>query len=319
MLNTIIDNAIAGAGCSREQALALLAQCSLAQLCDAASCVRQHYFGNKVRLCMIVNAKSGVCDMNCRFCCQSAHNHGNSPVYPFLDTAQLNEQLGQMAGIAHNAGVVTSGGRLTADDINSFIASLAEFQGKSELKICASLGRLEQVDLARLYAAGISRYHHNLETSSAYYPQICTTQQWSERYDTVRRALASGMQVCSGGLFGLGESWADRIDLALNLGELGVDSIPINFLYPHSGTPLAQQPLLDPDEALAIISIYRLILPDRTIRICGGRQKVLGAKQNQIFAAGANALMTGDYLTTSGTSWQSDSQMIAEAGMEVQE
>ncbi|MBN2844175.1 MAG: biotin synthase BioB [Sedimentisphaerales bacterium] len=319
MLNTIIESAIAGVGCSKEQALALLAQCSLAQLCEAASSVRQHYFGNKVQLCMIVNAKSGVCDMDCRFCCQSAHNHGNSPVYPFLEPEQLNSLLAQMSGIAHNGGVVTSGGRLTNADLDSFIAALAEFPGKDQLKVCASFGRLEQADLARLFGAGVGRYHHNLETSSAYYPQVCTTQQWAERYDTVRRALAAGMQVCSGGLFGLGEGWADRIELALTLRELGVDSIPVNFLFPHAGTPLARQPLLDPDDALTIIAIFRLLLPDRTIRICGGRQKVLSTKQDLIFAAGANALMTGDYLTTAGTSWQSDQQMIKDAGMEVQE
>ncbi len=316
ILEQVKQAALLGQGCDKSTALQLLEQASLAELCKAATEVREKFFGNKVRLCMIINAKSGVCDMDCTFCSQSGHNKADAPVYPFLESDKLADRFRQIDGNqAHNCGVVTSGGRLSGDDIDKFIAAVDAVRGNVSFGVCGSLGRLSDTDLARLKAAGIDRYHHNLESSEGYYPSICTTQQWQSRLGTVKAAIAMGMKVCSGGLFGLGESWGDRIDLALALDELDVDSIPINFLYPHAGTPLGSSQLLLADDALRIIAIYRLILPDKTLRICGGRAAVLGERQCEIFAAGANALMTGDYLTTSGQVPDSDRRMIESLGL----
>jgi len=164
--------------------------------------------------------------------------------------------------------------------------------------------------------AGLTRYHHNLETSESFYPHICSTQSWRDRYDTIRLAKESGLETCSGALFGMGESWQDRAELAVTLGELGVNSVPINFLHAHSGTPLETQTPLTSDEALRIIALFRYLLPTTTIRICGGRPKILADKQSQMFAAGANAMMTGNYLTLNGFSPESDRQMLEQLGLQ---
>lgn len=156
-----------------------------------------------------------------------------------------------------------------------------------------------------------------METSRDYYASVCTTQTWEQRRDTVRRAGESGMSVCSGGLFGLGESWQDRVDFAFSLREMGVEHVPMNFLHPHPRTPLAAQQPLSADEALTIIALFRHILPGATLRICGGRPLVLGDRQSEVFAAGANAMMTGDYLTTHGQTIKHDLEMIAALGLEV--
>ena len=183
--------------------------------------------------------------------------------------------------------------------------------------MCASLGRLTAEELKALKASGVIRFHHNLETSKNFYPSICTTQDWEERRATVQAAQAVGMDICSGGLFGLGESWEDRIDLALTLRDLGVDSVPINFLYAHEGTRLANQSILSAAEALRIIALYRFLLPTVTLRICGGRTHVLGDRQSELFAAGANGMMTGNYLTVAGSQYESDLEMINQLDLHV--
>jgi len=183
--------------------------------------------------------------------------------------------------------------------------------------LCASLGRLAPAELVQLKQAGIGRFHHNLESSKAYYPSICSTQTWQQRFDTVKAAQAAGLDICSGGLFGLGESWEDRIDLALTLRELEVDSVPINFLYAHPGTALKAIPALSADEALRIVALYRFLLPQTTLRICGGRTHVLGDRQSELFAAGANGIMTGGYLTVAGSQYEADLAMIDELGLQV--
>ena len=318
-IENIIKNAVAGIGCDRETALDLVNNCQLEVLKNAANTVRENFFGNKIKLCSIINAKSGVCDMDCTFCSQSGHNHADAPVYPFMTPEKLSgEFLVNDTYDVHNCGVVTSGGKLSSDDIDKFVASVISVQDNVQFDICASFGRLSDSDIDKLKSAGINRLHHNLETSQNFYPDICSTQKWSDRLDTVKAALANGMKVCCGGLFGMGESWQDRIDLALAIGDLGIDSVPINFLYPHPGTPLADSQLLTADEALKIIAIYRLILPDRTIRICGGRTTVLADRQGEMFAFGANAIMTGNYLTTSGQTPETDKAMIKDLGLAIE-
>ncbi len=318
-LDDITKEAISGIGCDRESALDLVLNCSTAELKNAANAVREHFFAKKIKLCSIINAKSGVCDMDCRFCSQSAHNKADAPVYPFLETDKLTSELKlNDCYNVNNCGIVTSGGKLSSDDIDKFIESVNSVRPNVHFDICASFGRLSDSDIDKLKGAGVNRLHHNLETSQAFYPDICSTQSWSDRLDTVKAALAKGMKVCCGGLFGLGESWADRIELALSIALLGIDSVPINFLYPHPGTPLENNKLLSPDDALKIIAIYRLILPDRTIRICGGRITVLGDRQGEMFEAGANALMTGNYLTTSGQTPETDILMINNLGYSIE-
>ena len=312
MLQESIDRAIAGTGCSREEAAQLIHR-DETELFQGATQIREAHFGNEVQLCAIINAKSGTCDMDCTFCSQSGRASTRIGEYPFMAATELAPR---MSKILENrdcrCSVVTSGGKLSGPELQSLCETAKSI---APAPLCASLGRLAKEEFAQLKQSGIPRFHHNLESSEAYYPQICTTQTWQQRLDTVKAAQAAGLDICSGGLFGLGESWDDRIDLALTLRELEVDSVPINFLYAHEGTALRDTPPLSAEEALRIIAVYRFLLPTATLRICGGRTHILGDRQADLFAAGANGLMTGNYLTVAGSQHETDRAMIQRLGL----
>ncbi len=317
-LNEITLEAIDGQGCSRENALKLATECGLDELKDSATKIREHFFNNKVNLCVIINARSGACVEDCRYCSQSAHNDSPVEIYDLLPEEKIVGEAKKLsASGAKNYGVVTSGATVEGEDLNKLCETLGKIPAESGLQPCASLGRFNEEKLTKLKNAGLARYHHNLETSKNFYPEICTTHDWSERVDTVRAAFAAGLDVCSGGLFGLGESWEDRIDLAITIRELGVKNVPLNFLHSHPGTPMANHPPLTTDEALRIIAVYRHLLPDATLRVCGGRPKILNERQGEIFAYGANAMMTGNYLTTSGITPEKDLEMIKSLGLKI--
>ncbi|VGO22390.1 biotin synthase BioB [Pontiella sulfatireligans] len=317
MLETIIKNALAGNGCTPEEARSLI-NCSEIELFTAATQVREAHFGRQIQLCSIINAKSGQCDMDCRFCSQSGHNSTEIEAYPFMKKGELKRRIEEtISGNDRHCGVVTSGGKLSGDELNVLADTVRSVSNGKPGPVCASLGRLTEDELANLKDAGLTRFHHNLETSENYYPEVCSTQQWSQRLDTVKAAMATGLAVCCGGLFGLGESWDDRIELALTLRGLGVNSVPINFLYAHAGTPMKDTPPLAAEEALRIIAVYRFLLPGTTLRICGGRTHVLGERQADLFSAGANGLMTGNYLTIAGSQYETDLEMIRTLGLEI--
>lgn len=288
------------------------------ELLHRADTLREAYFGKRVSLCAIISARSGNCGMDCAFCSQSRRSAARIPVFPMLDAAQLRERVLQLAALpVRHIGIVTSGGALQDEELEIVGQVLQSLPETIRRRVCGSLGRLPQASLDRLAGWGLRRFHHNLETASTHYAAICTTQTWEQRRATILRARAARLSVCSGGLFGLGESWEDRCRFALELAALQADNIPINFLYPHPGTPLAAQPPLEAGEALRIIALLRCMLPQATLRVCGGRPSVLGTRQADIFRAGANALMTGDYLTTCGNGATQDLRMIADAGFEV--
>ena len=319
MMHEFARKALEQGGLSREEAHALLdlPEC---ELFASATALREHYFGNRVEACFIINAKSGDCNMNCRFCSQSRFNSTEIEHYPFKSSEELERIVaGWEPYPVGRCGIVTSGGALTDADVEKlarFLESRREV-GKKAPRICGSLGRLKHRAIERLKQAGLTRLHHNLETSEQFYPNICTTQRWRDRLDTIRQAREHGLDVCVGGLFGLGESTDDRIDFALQLKEEGIRNIPMNFLYPHPGTPMAQQPVLAPEEALRIIALFRHLIPDATLRICGGRVSVLRERQYDMFAAGANAFMTGNYLTIAGAGVETDLAKLRELGLEI--
>ena len=319
-MHTLTAHAING-GISRGEVADLLALPE-AELFASATAVREHFFGNKVEACFIINAKSGNCNMNCRFCSQSGFNSTEIEHYPFMSGEELESIVSDWEQYpVGRCGIVTSGGALTDRDVEKlaqFIESRAA-AGKKHPKICGSLGRLKHAAIERLQQAGLTRLHHNLETSEQFYPNICTTQTWRDRLDTVHQAQEHGLSVCSGGLFGLGETWEDRIDFALQLKAEGIHNIPMNFLYPHPGTPMANQPVMPAEEALRIIALFRHLLPAATLRICGGRTNVLKERQYEMFAAGANAFMTGNYLTISGAGVEVDLAKLKELGLEIVE
>jgi biotin synthase len=314
MLEKMIQRALKGEGCTKEEAIAL-EKLPLSDLMRGANRIRKHHFGNQIQLCAIINAKNGRCDMDCAFCSQSGCADSEIEAYDFLPKAKLQKKMEQILETKDcRCSVVTSGGQLSNAELNQLIQVAEEV---APAPLCASLGRLSRENLEALKSAGIVRFHHNLETSKSFYPSICTTQSWEERKKTVEAAQEVGMDLCRGGLFGLGESWLDRIDLALSLRDLKVDSVPINFLYAHEGTRLSEKAPLSAEEGLRIIAIYRFLLPCVTLRICGGRTHVLGERQADLFAAGANGMMTGNYLTVAGSNYEADMEMIAQLGLKV--
>lgn len=304
--------------CSPKDALDVALHASEAELFASATALREAHFGLGVELCVIINARSGNCSMDCSFCSQSKHNSCAIDVFPMVSAATLRSSIVALA--EHNVrhiGIVTSGAALQSQELAVVRQVLGELPPELVARVCASLGRLPHESLLALQHAGLRRYHHNLESAESYYPQVCTTQKWHDRLDTVHRASEAGLETCTGGLLGLGEGWQERIAFAMRLRDEGITNVPINFLHPHKGTPLADAPVLSAAEALRCIALWRHILPTATLRVCGGRPMVLGERQHEIFAAGANALMTGNYLTTAGESLEADVRMIRDAGLQL--
>ena len=266
--------------------------------------------------CGIINAKSGRCAENCAFCAQSGYHTTDAPVHALLPLEKLLERAETLAaaGVTY-MGIVTSGTGPTGRDFAAICEAAAHISRRVDIKLCASLGILRAEEARALKEAGFTSYHHNLETSAGYYSRICTTHDHAVRVETVKTARAAGLRVCSGGIFGLGESWEDRLDLAETLADLDVHSIPVNFLTPIPGTPLENAAGLSPAEALAVVALFRLLQPRRDIVICGGRTRTLGEWENSLFLAGANGLMVGDYLTTRGNALDRDMAMLRELGV----
>ncbi|MBI4843642.1 MAG: biotin synthase BioB [Nitrospirae bacterium] len=289
----------------------------LQRLIGMANHARLKNRGNRVDLCSIVNAKSGGCSEDCHFCAQSARNKTGVEVYPLFTKKELFEAAvsARRLGVRRFC-VVTSGKKVSARELDEICSFISELRGFGMLP-CATLGLLDIAALRKLKEAGLERYHHNLETSENYFSEVCTTHTYWEKVRTIQAAKSTGLSVCSGGIFGLGETWEDRIEMAFALKSLEVDCVPMNFLTPVSGTPLEKRELMTPLEALKIIAIYRLIMPGRGIRVCGGRERTLKEYQSMIFNAGADGLLIGNYLTTSGRNPDEDLKMIFELGLEV--
>jgi biotin synthase len=285
-------------------------------LFSAADRIARKYKGYKVELCSIVNAKSGRCPENCAFCTQSAHHRTDSPVYPLKYAEELVTAAIEAEGFSTNRfGIVTSGTRVKeGEELDSICKAVGAIGARGKVAPCASLGIMPQSSLAKLKAFGLTRFHHNLETARSFFPSICTTHDYEEDVETVRAAKREGLSVCSGGIFGLGESRAQRVEMALTLRELGVDSVPVNFLVPVKGTRLENSPPLEPLEALRIIAVFRFLLPKATIRVCAGRDRNLRDLYSWIFFAGADGMMIGNFLTTVGRDVNADLSMIRQLG-----
>lgn len=294
----------------------LVTKLSLEELLESAGRIRERYFGDQVELCGIINARCGKCPMDCKFCSQSAHYETEISSYPMLEPENMFDQATKYAdsGIAR-CGLVTSG---ESPDEKEFFKILKTIERmRDAISPCASLGKVDYENLVRLKEVGLRRYHHNLETSQEFYPRICSTQSWLDRFRTACDAKNTGLELCSGGLFGLGESWSDRIELALALRDLEVDSVPINFFDARKGTPFEDIEPLPTEEALKIIALFRHLLPKSSIRVCGGRMKILGEKHNLIYAAGADAVMSGNYLTTKGNGIEEDRETIKSLALNI--
>lgn len=283
-----------------------------------ANKIRNRFKKNNVFTCSIINAKSGRCSEDCAFCAQSAYHKTGIETYPLLDTEKIiNNSIEMEKAGATKYSMVTSGHSLSDREIDSIGHAAKEINRKTDLSVCASLGQLTEPVAIKLKEKGVTTYHHNLETARSYFDQICTTHEYDEDIQTIKIAKSAGFRVCSGGILGLGETWAQRVELAFTLKELDVDSIPVNFLNPIPGTRMENRPLLPPMEALKCIAIFRFINPDKSITICGGRERALGDFQSWIFMAGANGVMIGNYLTTKGRGAEMDMDMIKQMGLNI--
>lgn len=318
----VVEQILEGVPLSREQAefFSSTPHNEMPALLWGADTVRRRYFGDSIVNCSIVNAKCGACSEDCVYCAQSVKYNTGIQNYPLLDQETLvSKALEAAENGSDHFGFVTSGKRLNDADVDVICAVIRDLQKKQvKMEYCLSLGILTDEQLARLKSAGAVRYHHNLETSENHYPKICTTHTWQDRVDTVRNAQKNGLQVCSGALFGLGESWTDRIDLAFALAELNVDSVPLNFLNPIEGTPGTGFDRLHPLDILKIIALFRFVHPKREIKICGGREPNLRDLQSMIFYAGANGFMTGNYLVTKGRAAEDDLQLLEDLSLELE-
>ncbi|NWF52364.1 MAG: biotin synthase BioB [Nitrospirae bacterium] len=317
MIRTLEEKVLIGYHISKEEALTIakISGAELFELLASANKIREHFKGNTVGLCSIVNAKSGGCSEDCSFCAQSFKSNAKIEVYPLLS----KEKIIRKAIDAKNSGavrfsIVTSGKRIPEIDLIKIQEIIADIKDIGLIP-CASLGMLGKSELLMLKKAGLDRYHHNLETSEPFFSQICSTHTFADKLRTIKAVKSSGLSLCSGGIFGLGETWQDRIDMAFQLRELDVDSVSINFLIPIKGTPLGNNEPLHPFEALKIISLYRYILPQKEIRICGGRMQILGEFNSMVFLAGTDSLLIGNYLTTSGRNYEDDFRLIKTYGL----
>lgn len=313
----LINNILEGRRISYEEALAVhdSPDIQLPQLIDAAGKVRDKFCGTRIDLCSIVNAKSGLCEQDCRFCAQSSRNDGSADIYGMKEPEDILEHAmaAQKAG-AHRFCVVTSGGRLGDMEFDKAVAAIKLIKENTGLMRCASLGRLNNGQLDRLAEAGLDRYHHNVETAADFYPSVCSTQEYAEKIETIRSVKQKGLQLCVGGIFNLGEMAEHRLRMAFEIRELEPDSVPLNFLNPRPGTPLSKQPPMDVFEAIKIIALYRLIMPEPVIRLAAGRCETLGCLQEKAAGAGINGLLIGDYLTTTGPGTKKDLAMLMKLG-----
>lgn len=316
-LQELTDKVLAGYLLSREEALALAAHDDLDALCDAADLIRETLVGRKVDSCSIVNARSGRCGEDCRWCAQASRFHTGCKTYNIVDEKEVMQAAreNERAGIKRFS-LVTSGKRVSHADMPAFLDIYKKLKNETNLYLCASMGLIDESQMHDLARAGVKRYHCNLETSSSFFPRLCTTHTPEEKKATIRAARAAGLQVCSGGIIGMGETMADRIDLALELRELDVDSVPINILNPIPGTPLEHQELISEEEVIRTVAIFRFLLPSKTLRFAGGRMRLSEKAARRILRGGMNGALMGDMLTSIGNQVAEDKELFASVGLE---
>ncbi len=313
------ESAMKGEGITQDEATEFTKtdEASIFDILKHTDAIRRTFKGIEINLCSIVNAKSGECSEDCTFCSQSTHYNTDIENFPMLDPKSLVRAAKDAeANGAREFSIVTSGlGVEEAGDVRTLVEALQGMDENSTMERCASLGNVAEDVLKKLKAAGLESYHHNLETARSFFPKVCTTHDYEDDVETIRRAKEAGFYICSGGLFGMGESWAQRVELIETLRDLKVDSVPINFLDPRPGTPLEDSKELTPVSCLKIIALVRLMLPKVDIVVCGGREKNLRELTPLIFAAGANGMMIGNYLTTKGREVDDDLRMLADLGL----
>lgn len=310
------DKALNGEGISREEALWLLEYEDLDSLCDAACEITRKWQGTEVDSCSIVNARSGLCGEDCKWCAQSARHDTDCETYNFLE-----ESLVMEAAVANEASgikkfsLVTSGRSVRKKDLERFCRLYKRLSEETGLYLCASMGLLGEEEMLMLKEAGVKRYHCNMETSEKVFRTLCSTHTPDDKRQTIEAAKKAGLSVCSGGIIGMGETGEERIDFALELRDLDVDSVPINILNPIKGTPLQDTPLISEDDIIRTVAIFRFILPTKSLRFAGGRMRLSHDSMLRIMTGGMNGVLMGDMLTTVSNTIADDRKLFKEAGL----
>ncbi len=298
-LKDLADKIIDGYEITKEEALELY-DAPLEELRESASKITSHFFKEAIELCCISNGKCGKCSENCKFCSQSRYYNTEiqqsvlKSVDEFFKEAQANDKRG-----VHRFSIVTAGVRLSKAELKTIAQAYKKISSELKISCCGSLGLLDYDDFVMLKESGLKRYHNNLETSPNFFKEICTTHTMKQKEDTIALAKKAGLEICSGCILGMGESVEDRVDIALELRKLQVDSTPINILNPIKGTPLENRPTVHPDEVRRTIALFRHVLPKTVLRLAGGRL-IIQKYFTDLYKYGINAEITGDMLTTAG-------------------
>lgn len=311
----LANEIIEGRRLGREDDLSIFINANLDDLCKGADKIREHFVGDKIDLCSIINGRSGRCPEDCKYCAQSSHHNTECEVYDFLPEETILEacKLNEREGVDRFS-IVTAGRSLTGEEFELAIRAYETMSKECNIELCASMGFLSKEQLERLKQAGVSSYHHNIETSKRNFPNICTTHTYEQKMETLKMVKEAGLYVCSGGIIGMGETFEDRIDMAISLAEVGADSIPLNALMPIKGTPLENVERITEAEILRTIAIFRYINPSADIRLGAGRA-LLTNDGEVAFKSGASATITGNMLTTVACATiRSDKEMINSIG-----
>ncbi|MBP2070268.1 MULTISPECIES: biotin synthase BioB [Anaerococcus] len=316
-LEKLKNKVLNGGDISRQEAIDLYKE-DYDELRKAAEEIREHFCQDQFDMCTIINAKSGRCPENCKFCAQSAHSNTEVEAYSLLDKDIIvKDAVDKYRRGVPRYSLVSSGRSLTEDDIDKVCEIVKEIhQQEPEVKVCLSGGLISAEGFKKLKDAGVLRIHNNLESSENFFKEICTSHTYDQKVQAIKNAKDAGMEVCSGGIIGLGEGIEDRVDMFFNLKDLNVASIPVNVLNPVKGTALENNKILDQEEINRTIAICRFINPKAAIRLAGGRANMeeLG---KSCFRSGANAAITGDMLTTRGASLEDDMQMVKEMDYDI--
>lgn len=316
----LAQQVVDGVDITRDQAawLAALDDAWLDDLFAGAKRIREHFMGNRVRCCSIVSAKTGRCSEDCAFCSQSAHFKTHVDGLSVLGPDEVFDAAMEAADNgAESFGIVNSGYGPTDAEVEHWGQVAQRIAETGRVRACASLGVISPQQAQRLAEFGVQRYNHNLQTSRKHFPNIIKTHSYDERLGALRSLKEAGISLCSGALFGMGETWQDRLELAFELRELEVEVVPLNFLIAIDGTPLEGSDPLPAIQCLKIIAVYRFCLPRQEIKIAGGREKNIGDMQHLIFNAGADSFLIGNYLTTYGRPADEDRKMVSDLGLEL--
>ncbi|MBD5221486.1 MAG: biotin synthase BioB [Bacteroidales bacterium] len=315
-LNELTDRVISGGQISREEATALWNYKDLDSLCEAADRITRSLLGNEVDSCSIVNARSGLCGEDCKWCAQSKFHSTGCQTYDFLEEEKVMEAARRNSeeGIRRFS-LVTSGRSVGKRDVERYCEVIRRIKKETGLYVCVSMGLLDEERMKMLADAGVERYHCNMETSSDVFRRLCTTHTPEDKQATIRAARAAGLDVCSGGIIGMGETAEERIDFAFELRELDVDSVPLNILNPIPGTPLQDSKGLSEEEIIRTAALFRFILPDKAIRFAGGRLALGHDSMLRMLRGGVNGVLMGDMLTTVSNSIADDKALFIEADM----